>query len=64
MDSAQKDYGVLMDPKRAKVLAEETKEQRKTLRHSRPPLPMIDRGERFEKLLAEERISLTSQDSV
>jgi N-methylhydantoinase B len=63
MDSAQKDYGVLMDPHEVKVLAEETKEQREQLRRSRPPLPMIDRGERFEKLLAEKRISLTSQDS-
>jgi hypothetical protein len=53
-----------MDPHRLKVLEKETTEQRKRLRRSRPPLPMIDRGERFEKLLAEERISLTSPDSV
>ncbi len=64
MGSAKEDYGVMMDPHKIKVLAKETKEQRETLRHSRPPLTMIDRGERFEKLLADERISLTSQDSV
>ncbi len=64
MGSAKEDYGVMMDPHRLKVLAKKTKEQRETLRHSRPPLTMIDRGERFKKLLAEQRISLTSQDSV
>ena len=64
MDSAKQDYGVVMDPHRLKVLEKETTEQRESLRCSRPPLPMIDRGERFEKLLAEERISLTSPDSV
>ena len=64
MDSAKEDYGVVMDPHRLKVLEKETTAQREKLRRSRPPLPMIDRGKRFEKLLAEERISLTSPDSV
>jgi N-methylhydantoinase B len=64
MDSAKQDYGVVMDPHKLKVLEKETTEQRERLRRSRPPLPMIDRGERFKKLLAEERISLTSPDSV
>ena len=64
MDSAKQDYGVVMDPHRLEVLEKETTEQRERLRRSRPPLAMIDRGERFEKLLAEERISLTSPDSV
>jgi N-methylhydantoinase B len=62
MTSAEKDYGVVIDPDQRVVQEEKTQELREMLRRSRSPLPMIDRGERFRKLLAENRISLTSED--
>ncbi|MEE8461762.1 MAG: hypothetical protein V3S50_06530 [Acidobacteriota bacterium] len=62
MTSAEKDYGVVIDPDQRVVQEEKTQELRELLRRSRSPLPMIDRGERFRKLLAENRISLTSED--
>jgi N-methylhydantoinase B len=60
--SAEKDYGVVIDPDQRVVQEEKTQERRALLRRSRSPLPMIDRGERFSKLVAEKRISLTSED--
>ena len=60
--SAKRDYGVVIDPDQRMVQEEKTQELRARLRRSRLPLPMIDRGERFRKLIAENRISLTSED--
>ena len=60
--SAKRDYGVVIDPDQRMVQEEKTQELRARLRRSRSPLPMIDRGERFRKLIAENRISLTSKD--
>jgi len=65
--SAKRDYGVVIDPDQRipdqrMVQEEKTQELRARLRRSRSPLPMIDRGERFRKLIAENRISLTSED--
>jgi N-methylhydantoinase B len=60
--SAERDYGVVIDPDQRVVQEEKTQELRALLRRSRSPLTMIDRGERFRKLLAEKRISLTSED--
>jgi N-methylhydantoinase B len=62
MTSATRDYGVVIDPDQRVVQEEKTQELRELLRRSRSPLPMIDRGERFRKVLAENRISLTSED--
>ena len=62
MTSAERDYGVVIDPDQRVVQEEKTQQLRELLRRSRSPLPMIDRGERFRKLLAENRISLTSED--
>jgi len=60
--SAERDYGVVIDPDQRVVKEEKTQELRALIRRSRSPLPMIDRGERFRKLIAENRISLTSED--
>lgn len=64
LDSARHDYGVVIDRDSRKLLDGETDQERKKLRDSRPPLRMIDRGERFRALLAEERISLTCEDPI
>ncbi len=64
MDSARHDYGTVIDRDSMKILEGETDQEKKKLRHSRPPLRIIDRGERFRDLLAKERITLTSEDPV
>ncbi|MEE8349733.1 MAG: hydantoinase B/oxoprolinase family protein [Acidobacteriota bacterium] len=64
LDSARRDYGTVIDPDSMRVLEAETQQERKLLRKSRPPLTIIDRGDRFRKLLAKDRISLTSEDPV
>ena len=63
-DSACRDYGVVLDPDSITLLEGETDQERARLRDSRPPLRMIDRGERFRDLLAKERIALTGEDPV
>ena len=62
MDAARRDYGVLIDPDSIELLDGPTDQERKKLRDSRPPLRIVDRGERFRRLLAEKRISLTCED--
>ena len=62
LDAARREYGVLIDPDSIELLDGQTDQERKKLRDSRPPLKIVDRGERFRRLLAEERISLTCQD--
>ena len=64
LDSSRRDYGVVIDPDSMGVVENETDRERTQLRHSRAPLRMIDRGERFRDLLAKERIALTSEDPV
>ena len=64
LDSARHSYGIVIDRDSMRILENETDQERKKLRDSRSPLRMIDRGERFRKLLAEERIFLTSEDPV
>ncbi len=64
LDSARGDYGVVIDPESMGVIQSETNQERTRLCDSRPPLRMIDRGERFRDLLAKERIALTSEDPV
>ena len=64
LDSSRRDYGVVIDPDSMGVVENETDQERTQLRHSRAPLRMIDRGERFRDLLAKERIALTSEDPV
>ena len=49
MTSAERDYGVVIDPDQRVVQEEKTQELRELLRRSRSPLPMIDRGERFSR---------------
>ena len=47
-----------------RVLEDKTDQEQTKLRDSRPPLRMIDRGERFRELLVKERITLTGEDPV
>jgi N-methylhydantoinase B len=64
LDSALHHYGVVIDRDLMRIHENETDQERKKLRDSRAPLRIIDRGERFQNLLAEERISLTSEDPI
>ena len=63
-DSALRDYGVVIDSDSMRVLEDKTDQEQTKLRDSRPPLRMIDRGERFRELLVKERITLTGEDPV
>ncbi|MEE2821999.1 MAG: hydantoinase B/oxoprolinase family protein [Acidobacteriota bacterium] len=63
LDSACRDYGVVIDPDSNELLLNKTSQQRTKLRDSRAPLKMIDRGKRFKNLLSQERIALTLEDS-
>lgn len=62
LDAARHSYGIVIDRDSMRVLENETDQERRKLRDSRSPLRIIDRGERFRALLAEERISLTCED--
>jgi len=57
--SAETDYGVVLEEDGITLDHEATARQREGFRDDREPLSVLDRGQRFEKLLAEDRISLS-----
>ncbi|MBI2876706.1 MAG: hypothetical protein HYY20_07475 [Candidatus Tectomicrobia bacterium] len=61
-ESARQDYGVSLRPEGWEIAREETLRLREEIRQARGRLKVIDRGEGFQQLLREGRVSLTTSD--
>ncbi|MBI4333724.1 MAG: hydantoinase B/oxoprolinase family protein, partial [Chloroflexi bacterium] len=62
-ESARKEYGVILRPEGWEISREESRRLREEMRQARGGLKVIDRGENFEQLLREGRVSLTTSDA-